>query len=666
MRKSMMIAAGLGMVWGLAAAWTWADASNATKTPSAGPPTTQPAKPGPVQPAALSTNRSEQSESAIKPASLNEQGQRKTEATKTEPGVTSRAAQDRHALTAEERIAGFVRLWSEIRYNFAFFEKVPDLNWDKTLEEYLPKVSRPQSTEDYYRLLQRCVAALRDGHTSVYPPSSPADRGRLPFRLEMIGEKVIITGVAPAASYATPKRAPGLEITHIDGRAVAEILDQDIYPRVAASTVQDRDRRAVCELVVGEEGSVAAVRFRDLHARTSDVRVARLQAWQFPDIPRFEMCDLGQGIVYVAMNTFGDRTFGSQFEAALKTISKPRGLIIDVRDNGGGSSSVGYAVISQLIDKPLQSSRWKTRQYMPAFRAWGRKEAWHEEQPHAINPSKEAPFLGPVVVLTSPGTVSAAEDFVVALKAGRRATIIGRKTAGTTGQPLLIKLPGGGSARICTKWDSSPDGTEFVGVGVIPDVEVGPTQQSITDGKDPELDKAIEVLTGKLGIDAYGLSFDAVRKRRDRLAGKDDPLILAEMFKAAKAEYDALVAAYGKQDIPSVGNHSEALRDVLRRGLLPAARLDRLDALRKDKGQWDQQAEYVHCRLEELRRQIKSMSGDEKDFARICQLIVDVEDAADEIHDCIRDSRLQRIPDQFNRLTRLWPEFWKLSSKVPR
>ncbi len=71
-------------------------------------------------------------------------------------------------LTANERVAAFARLWSEVKYNFAFFDQVPELDWDRVLEEYLPNVVEEQSLDEYYRLLQRCVARLQDGHTGVW------------------------------------------------------------------------------------------------------------------------------------------------------------------------------------------------------------------------------------------------------------------------------------------------------------------------------------------------------------------------------------------------------------------------------------------------------------------------------------------------------------------
>ena len=84
-------------------------------------------------------------------------------------------------LTSQERTAGFVRLWSEVKYNFAFFEQAPEVDWDKVLDEYLPKVQAAQSDVEYYRLLQRCIASLKDGHTTVYLPGSVRKEGALPL-----------------------------------------------------------------------------------------------------------------------------------------------------------------------------------------------------------------------------------------------------------------------------------------------------------------------------------------------------------------------------------------------------------------------------------------------------------------------------------------------------
>ena len=73
-------------------------------------------------------------------------------------------------------------------------------------------------------------------------------------------------------------------------------------------------------------------------------------------------------------------------------------------------------------------------------------------------------------------------------------TKIGEPTFGSTGQPLFFDLPGGGSARICTKKDTYPDGHEFVGYGITPDIEITKNLIDFIENNDPALEKAIAYL----------------------------------------------------------------------------------------------------------------------------------------------------------------------------
>lgn len=166
-----------------------------------------------------------------------------------------------------------------------------------------------------------------------------------------------------------------------------------------------------------------------------------------------------------------------------------------MRRNQGGNSINGFAVIALLIAEPTTlTSAERTRVYKPTERVRGIAEEWYEYPRDRIEPRGGKPYLGPVVVLMGAGTFSAAEDFLVPLRAMKRATLIGSATAGSTGQPLSVGLYGT-NARICTKWDRFPDGTEFVGVGIQPDIRVEPTRADIAAGRDPVLDRAVELLT---------------------------------------------------------------------------------------------------------------------------------------------------------------------------
>jgi C-terminal processing protease CtpA/Prc len=104
-----------------------------------------------------------------------------------------------------------------------------------------------------------------------------------------------------------------------------------------------------------------------------------------------------------------------------------------------------------------------------------------------LSPDPARHFAGKVVMLTGPDTFSAAEDLVVVFATSKRGVLVGEATGGSTGQPLLFDLPGGGIARFCTKHDAFPDGHEFVGVGVPPDIAAHVTRDDLIHGTDSVL-----------------------------------------------------------------------------------------------------------------------------------------------------------------------------------
>ena len=75
-----------------------------------------------------------------------------------------------------------------------------------------------------------------------------------------------------------------------------------------------------------------------------------------------------------------------------------------------------------------------------------------------------------------------------------RGITVGEPTAGSTGQPLFFQLPGGGSARVCTRNDRAPDGTVFEGIGLRPTILISPTIESIQQGSDITLNRAASAL----------------------------------------------------------------------------------------------------------------------------------------------------------------------------
>jgi C-terminal processing protease CtpA/Prc len=102
--------------------------------------------------------------------------------------------------------------------------------------------------------------------------------------------------------------------------------------------------------------------------------------------------------------------------------------------------------------------------------------------------------MGPVVILTAGTASSTAEDFAISLRHAGRAILVGEPTAGSAGNPISFPLPGGGQFRVATFRAYLPDGGEYIGIGVQPDIEISPTKGDIRQGVDATLDRALEVL----------------------------------------------------------------------------------------------------------------------------------------------------------------------------
>lgn len=403
-------------------------------------------------------------------------------------------------LDEDARVAGLSRLWAEAKFNFANFDLVPDLDWDGLYFATLPEVRAATDTVDYYRVLRRFIARLHDGHSSVRPPAEVMDQldaqpgvrtalveGRV-FVVELLDPKLADTGLAP-----------GMEIVAIEGRPVRDWAEANIAPYQPASTPQDLAARTYERaLLSGPLGQPARVTVRDADGRDRVLSLPRMPARDFENAywggPVFSLRMLPGNIAYVNIHHFGDSSAADGFREHFDEIAAADGLIIDVRENGGGNGSEAYRILSLLTDQPFRNSRWQTRAYLPAFRAWGRPEGTHAEPGELLEPDGGRHYAGPVVLLTSARTYSAAEDFVVVFDAMQRGRIVGEPTGGSTGQPLLFDLPGGGTGRVCTKRDSYPDGKPFVGVGVQPHLRVSPTVADLRAGRDTVLEAALALL----------------------------------------------------------------------------------------------------------------------------------------------------------------------------
>lgn len=403
----------------------------------------------------------------------------------------------RDQLPEDERIAGLSRFWSEVKFGFADPDRLAALDWDALYLQYLPRVRAAASTAGYYRVLMELCARLQDGHTNVYPPGAviEATLARPLLRTRLIEGRVLVTGVYDPNLQAGGL-LPGTEIVAVDGQPVKAYAQASLAPWQCASTPQDLENRIYTfSFLAGPLTESPLLGCVGPSGKPFSLRVPRVgdAAWRkaAPPPAPFTLRWLPGGVALVALNTFGDDTAANQFLAAFPEIARARALILDVRANGGGNSGVGHRILATLADRPFATNAWSTREYNPAFRAWGRPAPRYLGEPGSVPPDPAHHFAGPVIVLTGPGTYSAAEDFAVAFDAMKRGLILGEPTGGSTGQPLFFRLPGGGSARVCTKRDTYPDGRAFVGVGVQPGRLVRPTVADLRAGRDTVLEAAL-------------------------------------------------------------------------------------------------------------------------------------------------------------------------------
>lgn len=423
-------------------------------------------------------------------------------------------------LTAAERVYGFTQFWTEVKYNFAFFHQVPELKWDDVYMEYLPFIIADQSNEEYYRSLAKLCALLKDGHTNINPPvklrpDSP------PIAIINIDKKAIIQNMDESLASAIPK---GSEVIAVDGMNTIEYVQEYILPYISSSTPHILWNNGIRDMLQGESGSTVELTLRDLNGKEWTKQLKRNRSkinlnWhhQWPRANKtVELIGLANNTAQVKVNTFGNDAVVQDFEMLIDTLKTFDHFIIDLRSNGGGNSSNGYNILKHFATQDFLTSKWSTREHLGSFKAWGSfyasavdtsltewelkakkihaGEYWYTSDPDTISAMGTIKHKGKLIVLIGNNTASAAEDFLVALDGLNISTLVGQSTYGSTGQPLMFNMPRGGSARICTKKDSYPDGREFVGYGIKPDIEVHKTVKDYLQGVDLEVQTALSLI----------------------------------------------------------------------------------------------------------------------------------------------------------------------------
>ncbi len=168
---------------------------------------------------------------------------------------------------------------------------------------------------------------------------------------------------------------------------------------------------------------------------------------------------LAGGVGYLKVDRFYQRDESrAAFNAAFTLLQHSRAVIIDLRDNTGGSDA-NVLLASYFLREPVLLTRLR----------------WRNQEPMEFVTERTAPSLPnvPVYVLTSARTFSAAEGFAYGLQQQKRITIVGERTAGAANPNRFFPLAPGLSVSIAIGQTVNPvSGSSWEHVGVTPDVEV--------------------------------------------------------------------------------------------------------------------------------------------------------------------------------------------------
>lgn len=199
---------------------------------------------------------------------------------------------------------------------------------------------------------------------------------------------------------------------------------------------------------------------------------------------------LENNIGYIYYENFSATVGEGNLDSALNFLAAARGLIIDIRDNGGGSLTNVETLVARFIDRPTLVG------YISHKTGPGHDDF---SEPYAITYNPAGPgrvrWAKPVVVLTNRSTFSAANNFASVMKLLPGVRIAGATTGGGSGMPYSSEIPCGWSVRFSACSILNANGVSTEG-GVTPTegcaVDMDP--QDALNGKDTMLEKAMELL----------------------------------------------------------------------------------------------------------------------------------------------------------------------------
>nr|WP_255638908.1 S41 family peptidase [Deinococcus betulae] len=267
-------------------------------------------------------------------------------------------------------------------------------------------------------------------------------------------------GIGVQLVAANPDGSGGKVDNVYKGYSAAEngVQIGDQFLKIGETDVTTAKLNEIVRLVRGEKGSSVAVTF----AREGKPYTVKLERRQVT-IVSVESTVLPGNVGYIALNTFYNEKVSEQFSAAVADMKKKnvKGLILDLRDNGGGLLNAGVEVVDQFLQSgPIVSLRDRSK----ATEVFGTARR------------QTTDYTGKLMVLVNKNSASASEVVSGALQDTKKATIVGEQTFGKGVAQIPVTLPDGGKAAIVNSEWLTPNGRQIHKKGITPDVVVKDTR----------------------------------------------------------------------------------------------------------------------------------------------------------------------------------------------